>query len=796
MSRSLKVAPEFISQVKLALQRNRFPSQKALAEELGFAYATVSKFFNGKGIDYRNFVEITQKLGLDWRAIAHVEEDPPTPPQLSPPPETPQDAEPLLVGTSIASPPTASPAPTRYENLGRKGVKREEFIGRDEKLKELHKLLQQNAQVAIAAAVTGMGGVGKTELAIQYAREKLSTYQGGVCWLPAGDFALKLVEFARPRFFPNIKFEGFSLSEQVAYCWQHWAEGDVLLVLDDVTEYKQQVQPYLPESPRFKVLITTRERLGKPIVLLDLDVLAPADALKLLKSLLGNERVERELDIAAELCEWLGYLPLGLELVGRYLEEEPLSLAQMLERLKQKRLRHPALNEADTMMTAQLGVADAFELSWERLDENAQQVGCLLSLFALASIPWELVEGVYHSLRGDAFQCEDLEKPRRDLIKLHLLKIDKENYSLHQLIREFFKEKLEKLEQADEMKQAFVTTMAAVAKQLPYQANRDLIVAFNHNVPHLIEVAKHLTAYLSDDDLPSPFTALARFYRDQGFYDLAAPWLEERLAVTKDRFGCEHPFVAGFVNNLAMLYQIQYRYSEAETLFVQALELNKRLLGYEHREVANCLNNLAALYKLQDRYEEAEPLFIQALELNKRLLGDEHLEVAKSLNNLGVWYDSQARYIEAEPLLVQALELFKRLLGDEHRNVATCLNNLAFLYQHRDRYDEAESFYLQALELFKRLLGEEHPDAAMSLNNLARLYQSQGRYSKAQPLYVQALTIRDRRLGSAHPDTINVRENFANFLRQAIPESGANLELLRDNPVVCEILEEVLAEVK
>ncbi len=172
---------------------------------------------------------------------------------------------------------------TPYENLGRRGIiERERFVGRDEKLKELHNLLQQNTQVAITAAVTGMGGVGKSELARQYARENLPTYQGGVCWLSASGFPQELVKYAHPRFFRNVNFEVFSLSEQVAYCWQYWVEGDVLLVIDDVTNYKEQVEPYfLPESPRFKVLITTRKRLGKPIVILELDVLAKEAALEL-----------------------------------------------------------------------------------------------------------------------------------------------------------------------------------------------------------------------------------------------------------------------------------------------------------------------------------------------------------------------------------------------------------------------------------------------------------------------------------------------------------------------------------
>jgi len=209
--------------------------------------------------------------------------------------------------------------PTVYENLGRKGIlNQEKFIGRRAELDQLHRLLQENTQVAIAAAVTGMGGVGKTELAIQYAREQLSTYPGGVCWLSARKFAVGLVEFAHPHFFPNVNLEHLSLPEQVTYCWQHWVEGDVLLVLDDVTNYEKQVKPYLPESSRFKLLLTTREKLGDKFECLNLEVLKPLAAMALLKSLIGRKRLQQEPWLARKLCKWLGYLPLGLELVGCY----------------------------------------------------------------------------------------------------------------------------------------------------------------------------------------------------------------------------------------------------------------------------------------------------------------------------------------------------------------------------------------------------------------------------------------------------------------------------------------------
>ncbi|MCL1469732.1 NB-ARC domain-containing protein [Argonema antarcticum] len=497
MSRSLKVGPKHIDRVKLALKRCGFPSVQAFATEMGIAYATASKFFNGKPVDYLNFVEFSEKLGLDWRSIADIEAD--LPPQTTPE-TTPQTDNP---STTSATTSTANQLPpTPYENIRRQGLKKEQFIGREEELETLHRLLQQNQQVAITAAIVGMGGVGKTELAIQYGRGHLYTYQGGVCWLPAKNFAPELLKFARPYFFPKDNLDGFSSAEQVRYCWLHWAEGEVLLVVDDVTDYKQQVKPYLPESPRFKVLITTRERLGKPIERLDLNVLQPEAALNLLQALVGAERIEGELDKAKQLCEWLGYLPLGLELVGRYLEQKPdLSLEEMLSRLMAKRLKHKALQKAEDTMTAELGVRDAFELSWERLDENAQMLGCLLSLFALAPIPWSLVESVAAGKDPDV-----LEDARDDLMRLHLIEcIDKDTYSLHQLIRQFLQEKLEESPRSNDQKRAFVAAMAALVMARVAKENRKLptleeVKSLAPVMLHLARAAIVLTEFLNYEE--------------------------------------------------------------------------------------------------------------------------------------------------------------------------------------------------------------------------------------------------------------------------------------------------------
>jgi tetratricopeptide (TPR) repeat protein len=619
--------------------------------------------------------------------------------------------------------------------------------------------LQQGERVAISA-IAGMAGVGKTELVLQYAHAhwQQQTYPGGVCWLVARelDLGTQVVAFART-YLQLHPPEDLDLHSQVAFCWRHWLPGEVLVVLDDVTNY-QEVKPHLPPcEPRFKVLMTTRLQLGAPLERLDLDVLTPEAALDLLKSLIGDVRVEAELEVAKALCEWLGYLPLGLELVGRYLAiEEDLSLAEIQEQLAQARLLDEALVEAQPEMTARLGVASAFELSWKRLDENVQALGYLLSLFALGPIPWSLVESA-----ATLMAAKDLQKARRALVQLNLIKrTQKDTYQLHQLIREFLSAKREQSASADDLKRGFCQAMVAVAKKIPETPALEEIVALNSTIPHLAEVATAQQDWLRDEDLICPFVGLGYFYEGQGAYHQAASWLEQCLSITRNRLGEEHPDVATTLSNLAVPYYFQGRYDQAEPLYVQALALRKRLLGEEHPDVATSLNNLASLYHAQGRYNQAEFLSVQCLALRKQLLGEEHPDVAQSLNNLAMVYHSQGRYDQAEPLLVQALALRKQLLGGEHSGVATSLNNLALLYYFQGKYDQAEPLLVQALALRKRLLGEEHPDVAQSLNNLAKLYHAQGRYNQVEPLFVQALEIAERKLGANHPNTVIFRKNL------------------------------------
>ncbi|QSJ14726.1 tetratricopeptide repeat protein [Nostoc sp. UHCC 0702] len=277
------------------------------------------------------------------------------------------------------------------------------------------------------------------------------------------------------------------------------------------------------------------------------------------------------------------------------------------------------------------GVAAAFELNWQSLEPEAQKLACLLSLFALAPIPWSLVESAA-SYSDWEF---DLKANCTILVERYLLQeLAEDTYQIHDLIRELLQQKLEDLAEADELKRGYCQAMVGIAQDIPQTPTLIEIAQVTLAIPHLAGTATVYQDWLSDDDLIWPFVGLARFYQGQGAYEQALPWYEQSLSAARKRFGDEHPDVAASLNNLAALYRSQGRYSEAEALYIDALSMTKRLLGDEHPSVATSLNNLALLYDSQGRYSEAEALYIEALKIAEKQLGVNHPNTITIRENL------------------------------------------------------------------------------------------------------------------------------------------------------------------
>ena len=713
----------------------------------------------------------------------------------------------VLVGDLNAIANGRSKRSKQWQNLPNSGIA--QFVGREEYLIEIEHILATDHRVVLQ----GMGGCGKSELALQYAWRQWHNqhYGGGICWLNAfeGDLGLQILNFVYARLGLVTPTDGV-LTERVALCWQNWPAGQVLIIIDDLRDYGI-IEPYLPplQETRFKVIITTRfNYLRHTIKTINLEILAPESAINLLSSYVTDDRINQQLEPAKSLCQDLGYLPLALELVARLLRHQKnLTIQEVREQLKEQGLADQSLQKNSTFdaeITAQNGVKEAFDLSWEILDSHAQNLAMYLSLFALAPFSKSLIDALLSEQ-----DPENLEAwLTGGLMNLSLVNdLGDDWYELHPLIRVYLREKLEASPLKEEAKRAYGRVMVGIAKTIDQTLTLADIANLEPYIDHLKVAAEEFNQWLDNDGLIFPFVALGRFYRGKGLYQQAVFYLERCLTFSEKRLGQDHPDVATILNNLAELYQEQGKYEEAELLYRQLLTIDEKNYGENHLDFAISLNNLATLYKIQKKYDEAESLFLRSisifehqlkenltyiavslnnlaelyegqgkyekaeplyprsLSIRESQLGENHPDVAESLNNLAVLYQFQGKYAEAEPLFLRSLSIREKQLGENHPDVAQSLNNLALLYESQGKYEEAEPLYLRSLAIDEKVYGEDHPEIATDLNNLAALYGSQGKYAEAEPLYLRSLAIREKQLGENHPTIATSLNNLAELYR-------------------------------
>ena len=376
--------------------------------------------------------------------------------------------------------------------------------------------------------------------------------------------------------------------------------------MDDVTAYNN-IRNFLPsEIVDFNVLMTSRQRFDKPVDRIDLGVLTLNETFELLKQLIGdNVRVQEQQAEAEELCEWMGRLPLGVELVARYLAMHPnVSFAKLLKRLERKSLDTKALRDLPGEMAYEHSIEAAFELSWQDLESDAKILIGLLSIFAAAPIPqWLIAEAL------PEWDEEDLEDTL-DAVLVHrnLLQSDANGcYQLHQLIREFIVGKLETElnEQTSALQKGVAESLVKLAKQIEPIVTVSAQQGVSEAVPHMALVAQELSHLIQDStDSLWPFIGLGRFYESQSLWLEAKHWQQACLNMAEERFGCDHPDTATSLNNLAALYRSMGRYTEADPLYARSLEIREAQLGPDHPDTALSLNNLSrAIQNSMGRYD-------------------------------------------------------------------------------------------------------------------------------------------------------------------------------------------------
>ncbi len=637
-----------------------------------------------------------------------------------------------------AEPALSAPTRTRLWNIpyGRNML----FTGRDDLLQQLHDQLTQRqvATLTQPQAIHGLGGIGKTQLAIEYAYRHRQDYQA-VLWVNAANREALLGSFLELAALLKLPERTEADHSRVVAATKAWfASHDSWLVIFDNADELSLVESFLPAGDKGHLLLTTRahavgllahgieveqmqEQEGMLLLLRRAKVLA-SDA-----PLAQAQEADRQA-ARAIVCELDG-LPLALEQAGAFLEETQCGLSTYLERYRQHQI---ALlqRRGGTSTQHPDPVATTWSLAFQRveaLDPLAADLLRFCAFLAPDDIPEQLVTGGaselgshLHPLSKNALRFDEAigNLLRYSLVKR---KRDESVITVHRLVQAIVRTSMEEQTQREWVGR----TVRAVNRAFPKVDDYRTWPRWQQLLPHVRTCTN---------------------------------WIDQQEVEVVE---------AGTVWNETGVYLKQRaQYAEAGTYYQRAIAIGEKMLGLEHPDVAARLNNLALLYAAQGRYEEAEPLLKRALAIGEKVLGPEHLDLANRLNNLGNLYREQGRYEEAEPLLKRALAIDEQLLDPEHSDLGSKLNNLALLYVDQGQYEQAELLYQRALAIDERLLDPEHPTLATRLNNLAALYIDQGQYEQAEPLIQRALAIREKIFGPEHPYTIVVRENLAELLRR------------------------------
>jgi tetratricopeptide (TPR) repeat protein len=601
------------------------------------------------------------------------------------------------------------------------------FIGREALLTQLYDTLHNEKAAALTQAISGLGGIGKTQLAVEYAYRNRDKYQS-IPWTTATTYETLFTDFVALAGLLDLPEKDSQDQTITVNAVKHWLESNSqwLLIMDNADDL-EILRDFLPTGGKGHLILTTRSQAtGAVAQSLEVKELETVDGAVMLLRRAGIIPPEASLVDASDenqadaraIAHLLDGLPLALDQAGAYIEEMRCSLADYRERYQTERAT--MLKERGRFFSAHpASVTTTFSLSFQQVQKANPASADLLRFFAFLSpeaIPIDLLrEGapdLGKPLKHIASHPQQLDRALSTLYSYSLVRRDATTNTLyvHRLVQAVLRDEMS----ARTQHQWAERTVRAVNRTFPF-VQVETWQRCQRLIPQVL-VCRTLI-----DQWHMNFPEAARLLNEAGYY------LREHA-----------------------------QYTEAEPLLKHSLAIYEKRLGPDHLDTAISFTSLATLYESQGKYEQAEPLFLRSLAFCEQRLGPDHPYTATSLNNLAAIYANQGKDEQAELLYQRALTIREKRLGPDHPDTAWSLYSLAFIYHNQGKDEQAELLYQRALAIYEKRLVPDHPDTAWCLNDLGNLYYDQDKYEQAEPLYQRALAIYEKRLDPDHPATKGV----------------------------------------
>ena len=631
------------------------------------------------------------------------------------------------------------------------------FTGRDDLLAEVRDQLLAGDK-AVVQALHGMGGVGKTQLAAEYAHRFAGAYdlawwinaeQGGLIGdqVAALGLALGCVQ-------PGAGTEAV----RAAVLAELRHRGRWLLVFDNA-EDPAEVAPWLPGGGGH-VLITSRQRgwdeVAAPV---EVDVLARAESVAILQTrvtVLSGADADR---LAAEL----GDLPLAIAQAAGFMADTGMAADEFLVLLRTRAaqlLAQGAPGSYPRSLAAATGlIADRLA----RQDPAAAELASVCAFMAPEPIPESLFTAAASVLPGElAARAADPLAWRQTLARMtrqSLARIDHRGLQMHRLTQAILRERLTPAQAAATRKYAEALLAASNpgdppnpvtwprwARLTPHVLAADLAAT---DSPALRELARHTCWYLIERGDTRTAHDLATGLRQQ--------W--------RDRLGEDHEHTLTAAHYLAWTLLEMGRYAESRDLNRDTLARRRRVLGQDHPDTLNSAHNLAITLRKLGEVQAARDLDQDTLDRHRRVLGQDHHSTLRSATILAHDLRALGEVQAARDLDQDTLDRRRRVLGPDHPDTLASAASLATDLRELGEVQAARDLNQDTLDRRRRVLGPEHPDTLASAASLATDLRELGEVQAARDLNQDTLDRRRRVLGPDHPDTLASAASLATDLR-------------------------------
>jgi hypothetical protein len=639
------------------------------------------------------------------------------------------------------------------------------FTGRDDQLAQLRAALTGD-KPAVVQAVHGMGGVGKSTLALEYAHHHAADYDIA-WWIPAEQPALipdRLAALAQALDLASATDSPASAVARLLGALR--GQGRWLLVFDNA-EDPAALAPFLPGGGGH-VLITSRnphwDALAAPVAIGEF---TRAESVTLIRSRLPNLSDAE----AEQVAQAVGDLPLAVDQAAALLLDTGWTVPAYLDLLQHSARR--LLDRRDQAGGYPVSVAASWRVAFDQLadtDPAAVQLVTLAAWLAPEPIPLTvftdqaaLLPPPLASAAADPLRwAQVLTVLRRRAVA----RVGPDSLLLHRIPAALLR-----------------TTSPAVAPDsgwaaLAVNVLRAAVPAEPWNEPATWPVWQALLAHVltatditraphtvADGDVDWLLDRMASYLYTRGEPRAALPHIERAHSRRLARLGVDHPSTLGSATNLAIALRALGQHEQARDLDQDTLERSRRTFGVDHPDTLSSANGLANDLQDLGQHEQARNLNQDTLERKQRVLGDDHPHTLISASNLANDLYALGQHEQARDLHQDTLERRRRTLGDDHPDTLASANNLAIVLRALGQHEQARDLDQDTLDRRRRVLGDDHPDTLASANNLAIDLSALGQHEQARNLNQDTLDRKRRVLGDNHPDTLDSANNLAIDLR-------------------------------